>query len=260
MLAHHKMIITACKSALIGALLIASVAAPLTIRHWAGVQWRERDETIRQQTAQLAELASENLRLSNLVAQTESSSPSNDQLHELLKLRGEIGQLRESVSEIAILLFKNQRLLAARANPAAQAPTPAPPDPQTVQAYWPKAQLVPAGYADPTAALQTVLCAMSRGDPDALAASVTPKAKSKLAKEEWFVHGPLAEELAASTKKMTDSLIPSTGFYVVGQNLTVPDQAILDVYFEGEGKTRNVAMKKIGDEWKFDNLGNGAWP
>ena len=38
------------------------------------------------------------------------------------------------------------------------------------------------------------------------------------------------------------------------------DQAILDVYFEGEGKTRKFALKKIGADWKFDNLGHGLWP
>jgi hypothetical protein len=59
---------------------------------------------------------------------------------------------------------------------------------------------------------------------------------------------------------MADSLNPSSGFYLVGQNLTSQDQATLDVYFEGEGKTRKFALKKIGGQWKFDNLGEGVWP
>src|ERR1035437_9321473 len=96
---------------------------------------------------------------------------------------------------------------------------PTPPDPQTVQAYWPKAQLASAGYADPAAALQTALWAMSRGDPDALAASVTPEARSKLTREQWLKHGPPEEELAAATRNIADSLSPSSGFYLVGQNL-----------------------------------------
>jgi hypothetical protein len=49
-------------------------------------------------------------------------------------------------------------------------------------------------------------------------------------------------------------------FYLVGQNFLSQDRAILDVYFDGEGRTRSVAMQKIGDAWKFDSLGNGAWP
>ena len=61
-------------------------------------------------------------------------------------------------------------------------------------------------------------------------------------------------------QKIADSLSPSSGFYLVGQDLGSQDQAILDVYFEGEGKTRKFALKKIGADWKFDNLGNGLWP
>jgi hypothetical protein len=89
---------------------------------------------------------------------------------------------------------------------------------------------------------------------------VTPQAKTNLTREDWSNHGPPAEELAASTKLIADSLSPATGFYLVGQKLLSQDQAVLDVYFEGEGKTRTVALKRIGEEWKFDNLGNGTWP
>jgi hypothetical protein len=251
---------TAYKAAILVAVIIASLAAPLVIHHSEQQKWLERNETLRLQAERLAELSAENQRLSNLVTQTESSCLSNEQLRELLRLRGEIGQLRATASETANLRVKNQQLIAARTNLEAPSSAPAPPDPQTVLAHWPKAQLAPAGYADPTSALQTVLCALSRGDPNALAASVTPEAKSKLTKEQWFVHGTPAEEIAASTKKMTDSLSPSSGFYVLGQNLTAQGQASLDVYFEGEGKTRKFELKKIGDEWKFDTLGNGAWP
>ena len=254
------MSITAFKAAIVGAVVIASVAAPLTVQHSEQVKWRERNELLRQQTERWAELSAENQRLSNLVAQAESSALSSEQFRELLRLRGELGQLRQTVSEIAKLRVTNQQLLAGRATPAEPSRAPAPPDPQTVRAYWPKAQLALAGYADPAAALETALWAMSRGDADALAASVTPEARSKLTREQWLKHGPPEEELAAATRNIADSLSPSSGFYLVGQNLVSQDQATLDVYFEGEGKTRKAALKRIGDEWKFDNLGNGAWP
>ena len=50
------------------------------------------------------------------------------------------------------------------------------------------------------------------------------------------------------------------------------DLAVLGVYFEGEGQTRKVEMKKVEAEWRFsamgragdneDDLQNGrvAWP
>jgi hypothetical protein len=184
------MSITAFKAAIVGAVVIASVAAPLAVQHSEQVKWRERNELLRQQTGRWAELSAESERLSNLVAQAESASLWKGQLLELLRLRGELGQLRQTVSEIAKLRVANQQLLAARTNSAEPSRAPAPPDPQTVQAYWPKAQLALAGYADPASALQTALWAMSRGDADALAASVTPEARSKLNREEWLKHGP----------------------------------------------------------------------
>ena len=254
------MSVTAFRAAIVGAVVIASVAAPLAVQHSAQVKCRERDELLRQQTERLAELSAENHRLSNLVAQAESSALSTDQFRELLRLRGELGQLRQTVSEIAKLRVTNQQLLAGRTNPEQPSRAPTPPDPQTVRAYWPKAQLALAGYADPASALQTTLWAMSRNDADALAASVTPEARSKLNREEWLKHGLAEEELAAATRNMADSFSPSSGFYVVGQNLVSQDQATLDVYFEGEGKTRKFALKKIGEQWKFDNLGEGVWP
>jgi len=126
--------------------------------------------------------------------------------------------------------------------------------------FLPECQLAPAGYADPAAALETALWAMSRGDATALAASVTPEARSKLIREDWLQHGPAEEELAAATRIIADSLSPSSGFYVVGQVLVSQDQATLDLHFEGEQMTRKVALKSIGDGWKLDTLGNGAWP
>lgn len=227
------------------------------MERWAQLKWRQKDEPLRQQASRLAQLSAENNSLSNLVVLTGGSSLSDDQFRELLRLRGEIAQLRRTVSEIDEIRAKNQHLLEAQTNKAEQA---AAPDPSTVLAYWPKTQLAPAGYGDPASALQTVLWAMSRGDPNALAAGVTPDARSALTREKWFEHGPPAAELATSTKYIADSLSPSSGFYVVGQNMASTNQAILNVYFEGEGKTRSFAMKKIGDEWRFDNLDSGVWP
>lgn len=265
----------------VGAIVVASGAAPLLIQHHARVQWREREALLRQQAGQFAELAAENTRLSKLVARTKTSSLSSDQFTELMKLRGEIGRLRQDASEVARLQAAHQQLLAASRNSQPQS-GPALPDPQTVLAYWPKAQLSSAGYADPTSGLQTMLWAMSRNDPNALAASVTPEARSEL------IDGALktalwamsrndpdalagtvapeikyralmdnvspAERMAVQAKGAADSLGLSSGFYVVGQKLMSTDQAFLDVYFESEGATRRFAVNKIGDEWKVAGI------
>jgi hypothetical protein len=265
----------------VGAIVAASAAAPLLIQHHARVQWREREAGLRQKAEQFAELSAENKRLSNLVAQTRSSSLSIDEFSELMKLRGEIGQMRLDASEAGRLQTANQQLHAASTKTEPQS-GPALPDPQTVLAYWPKAQLSSAGYADPTSGLQTTLWAMSRNDPNALAASVTPEIMAELIDRAlntalWTLsrndpdalagrvapetkyrglmdHVSPAERMAVQAKGAADSLSPSSGFYVVGQKLLSQDQAILDVYFEGETATRRFALKKIGDDWKVGGI------
>src|SRR5206468_10182105 len=128
------------KFSVVVAIMAASVAAPLLVQHYARVQWREREALLRQQSEQLAELSAQNKHLSNLVAQTNSSCLSSDQFSELMKLRGEIGRLRQDASEVARLRAAHPQLLAPSINTEPRS-EPSRPDPQTFVAYWPKAQL-----------------------------------------------------------------------------------------------------------------------
>jgi len=261
------------------AIMGASVAAPLLIERHARMQWREREVLSRQQAGQLAESLAENKRLSKLVAQ--SRSLSSDQFSELMKLRGEIGRLRLEAGEVARLQAAHQQLLAASRNSEPQS-EPSLPDPQTVLVYWPKTQLASVGYAAPTSSLQTTLWAMSRNDPNALVMSLTPEASSELTNgaqitalwvlsrndsdalagrvapeikyRELIDHLSPAERMAFQAKGAADSLGLTSGFFVVGQKLISQDQAILDVYFEGEAATRRFALQKIGDDWKVGGI------
>jgi hypothetical protein len=224
-------------------------------------------EELSRQAQKLADLTAENQRLSNLLRQANGSgapeSASKEELRDLLRLRGEVGQLRQRVAEM-----KSQPESPGAASE--QSRSLATPDPQTIQAYWPRSQLGFAGQADPVSALRTVLWAMSRGDGPALAGSVTPEARKRLAREDWNEHGESAEEIAASAAKIAESLSPSSGFYLVGQKLASANESILDVFFEREGRTRKFSIRKVEGEWKFnamgragwgdDEIGNGVWP
>jgi RNA polymerase sigma factor (sigma-70 family) len=85
-----------------GAILIAGVATPLVLQHRSlsrmreeNNRMREENQSLHQQASQMAQLAAENQRLSNLLARAGSSqSPDQDQLRELLRLRGETTRLR----------------------------------------------------------------------------------------------------------------------------------------------------------------------
>ena len=98
----------AFKIAFVGAVVLASAAGPVLIGHWQQVRLRQNSELLQEQAARLAELASESQRLSNLVAQTRTTALPEDQLRELLRLRGEIGPLRQAASELDRLRTTNQ--------------------------------------------------------------------------------------------------------------------------------------------------------
>src|SRR5207247_179817 len=154
-----------------------------------------------------------------------------------------IGQLRRTVAEANSLAVRNRQLVDALANAEVIPQSPLTPEPQTVQAYWPRTQLGFAGYSEPTAALKTTLWAMAQADTNALASSVTPEVLTNILREDWSEHGTAAEELANAATRIADSLRPASGFYVVGQRAISQEQVVLDVFFKGEGRTRKFAMK-----------------
>src|SRR5439155_25368935 len=95
------MTMTKFKAGVISAIVIASVVTPLMVQQQAQVRLRNEDGALRQQTDQLANLQEQNERLSNLLAKANGfRSPSNDQLSELMRLRGEIGRLQTAVQEL----------------------------------------------------------------------------------------------------------------------------------------------------------------
>jgi hypothetical protein len=249
----------AFKFCLAAAIIVASVAAPLLVEHQAATKFRLRTELLRRQGAQCAALSAENQRLSNLLAQSRGSAAPTDSLRELSKLRDEIGRLRQAAGE-ADHLRASLRQLRSNGQTSGGLYAAAAPSPDAIQAHWTKGELRSAGYGDPVSALQTALWAMSRGDVNALAASVTPQAITNLTRQQWYVHRSPDEEMATAAGNIAESLSPSGGFALVGQKAVADDQTILDVYFEGEGATRPFTMKKIGDEWKFNDLSSGSWP
>src|SRR3954471_19302251 len=94
------------KSSLV-ALFLAAIAALLVTlglrQYRAGAALRQENEALRAEIRQIDSLAADNQRLSNLLAkaQSKTSPQTNDQFRELMKLRGEVGVLRQTASEAA---------------------------------------------------------------------------------------------------------------------------------------------------------------
>lgn len=108
---------------LIVGLIVAAMAGLLIKQQQSVVRLREENQSLQQQVVQAAQLAADNERLSNSVNQAGTSErASQDQLHELLRLRGEVGQLRQKAKELVRVQEENREL---RARPIAE-PSPAP--------------------------------------------------------------------------------------------------------------------------------------
>jgi RNA polymerase sigma factor (sigma-70 family) len=243
---------TTLQKTIIVAAIAASVATPLVIQHQNITRLREEKGALRQQADQLAELRAENERLSNQVAQANTTPALSDaQLQELVRLRGEVTRLRDMTNAIGQLREENRQLQARQAvrpeSSAAQSPPDVPPQDIYARASWKN-----AGFADARSAFQTSVWALANGDAQTYGASLSPdmlQAKKREIADRMQLTGKSHDDLAADSVK---EFSPVTGYRVVDEKDISDDQVILDVYLDGVGTQTAVRMKKIGDEWKLD--------
>src|SRR5438445_519847 len=146
---------TVCGLAIAGASFILISQRPMKAR---------LIEQNRELTGQVEQLTADNQRLSNRVALAHAApSLSDDQLKELLRLRGDIGRLRQENKELVALREQNRQLRETlAANPSSRSVPVA--TEAGSQGYWPKESWAFAGYSTPESAFQSVLWSASRGD------------------------------------------------------------------------------------------------
>lgn len=91
-------------------LLVAGAASTLVLQHQSQAKLREENQSFREQIAQLR---ANHESPSNAAAPVkETAALSGDQFQELLRLRGEVGALRQQTNELARLRQRNQDLLS----------------------------------------------------------------------------------------------------------------------------------------------------
>jgi len=95
---------------------VAAGLASLLIQRRADARFRENDTLLRQQDNRLAELTTENKRLSNLVVQTKTNRAMtpDDRTAELAQWRGNVGGHPERTHQLAKQLMENRRLAGAQ--------------------------------------------------------------------------------------------------------------------------------------------------
>jgi len=95
------MSMTKLNIAIVSAIVIAGVTVPLVLQQRARSQLAAANAALERENAEKARLAAEVERLSKQVAQTRPTPATNADNTEVLRLRGEVGKLRQDVKEVA---------------------------------------------------------------------------------------------------------------------------------------------------------------
>jgi RNA polymerase sigma factor (sigma-70 family) len=91
---------TKLKTSGIATIIVASIAAPFLVQHAAQARLNEENTTWQLQSNQLARIAEDNLHLANALAKKNVQSLPDSQFRELLRLRGEVGNLKSQAQEL----------------------------------------------------------------------------------------------------------------------------------------------------------------
>ncbi len=231
---------TKIKVGIIGAVITAGVVVPWISHQQALDQLRQENQSLRLQTEQANQLAVENQRLSNALANVRNAQElSGDQLRDLLRLRNEVGVLRRQTNE----------LHAALPAAASKAGNPSPAE-NTSTAWVSRETWTFAGYATPEATFQTVWWAISAGDSNAVLTALHSDARKA------FDQNP---ELIGTIMNRRDyKEVPG---YRILSKIGADGEALLTVALNAQEDQANavgtknalklVALKKEGDTWKF---------
>ena len=225
---------------IVSALVLVAGAVLYLLQKNAESGLDQANVSLRQQVDQLPSRIEENQRLSNLLAQAQSSpSTSNSQFAELQRLRTEVPARKFEIEQLQVKATASQSALTNETVPFS-----------IRYVNLPKENWSLAGYATPEAALQSMLWATREGDVNELKASLTPDEAGRRSRGEW--------------KNMTDSQIAevgqqrlgkATGFQILKYESSDPDRMHFTVYVDGFDQSEQplwMDVRRINGEWKSD--------
>ncbi|HWC61253.1 MAG TPA: hypothetical protein VHC44_16285 [Verrucomicrobiae bacterium] len=180
-------------------------------------------------------------------------SLTQEQMDELLKLRGEVTQLREQTNQIGDLADVNKKLMGAlreakfsqRASGGDAKRKNDPPDalPQDIH---PKDSWAFRGYGSPEATLESTLWSMLQGDKATALAAFSPEMRPKMEKQ--LEGKDFAEEV---------NKIKMSEFRILDRRQISDDEMVLKIYTAREtadgdtlGSSEKTVFQRIGGEWK----------
>lgn len=228
------MTLTKLKIGILSLLVVIGLATWLVRQQQSQNKLREKNRALQEQVEDLKQPAGDNQ--TNSAAQSFSDA----QVSELLRLRNEVGRLREQSNELATLraaLATQQKVQSGKPEPAA-----------TRSEAIPKDAWTNAGYATPEAAFQTICFAMSKGDVRTYLNSLSPEQQTNMMKA---FQGKSEGEIAAG---LMAEMAPVNDFQVVGEIEVGQDQVQMLVHTAGEDLNTIFIMTNVNNSWGFANM------
>jgi hypothetical protein len=232
----QKTIVTATLAVLAGAGIYEARQAALL---------KDQVESLQQQTPLLEyvqQLQSERddatNRLAGFAAELANAKKGN---LELLKLRGEVGSLRQQTNRLGELAQALSTTLSSVNSPGAP----------LEQTNFPRESWTFAGLATPENTLQSFMWAKNRGDVTTAFATATPELSQQ--QKELHFKDKSDEQISAM---LMDSARNQMGFQILKKMEAADDQVVFQVHIDGmpEKSYALLTMKKFADEWKVSSV------
>jgi hypothetical protein len=176
-------------------------------------------------------------------AEQPSATLPEEQLRELLRLRGKAGFFRSQAEELAQLQQENHRLRATLAptQPAAEGITNA----FAARTAVPLGDLAFAGYATPEAALESLLWSERETNLTAYMTSLLPAQQTA---EQVRLQSQSEQGAGGLFFREPGSV---TGFQFLESQPVSEDEVALTFFVKGREQIMKTVAKRIGAEWKF---------
>jgi len=230
-------------------ILIAGGSALYLLQRQARLRLQAENAARREQIAQAAQLAAENERLSNTLA--EAKDQLTERTAELLRLRGAVTALRRQTNDLAMLRDQNQRLRAAAAASGNARRDKPPPDvpPEDIH---PRDSWKFAGYATPDATVESMIWAMTQTNREAFLAGFAPDMRREV--EQHFGKDDFSE----TANRMINS---ATEFRITQRDFVADDETIVGVYVDNISQSDDkTVFVRINGEWHVTEKGKDGVP
>jgi hypothetical protein len=231
---------TKLQTAIIGAILVTGVLIPVFFQYRATIDMREENFSLRRRTSEMARLLPENRRLSNLLDEVRSAPAlTAAQFSELLRLRGEVGVLKDEFTKLRTELNAHRNSASSRALRASASTN-----------YFPKDSWAAAGYATPEAAVQSLSWinsqAMEHKDFKTLLSSLSPDLRVEAARH---FAGKTDTEIAAEFANEAEHSRKKEGIRIVNKKTISDGEVILTFYEDGPDSFGSMRLKRVGNAW-----------